>query len=77
MRALRLLLPILLLAACGADDEGAVAFDEGRFEDAHAAFAALDAYGDLNRDFHETLYRASELKYFKEIAANRPLRIVE
>jgi DNA-binding GntR family transcriptional regulator len=34
--------------------------------------AATDpvAYGDLNRDFHETLYRASELKYFREIAAN-------
>ncbi|GAB4542640.1 MAG: GntR family transcriptional regulator [Roseibium sp.] len=38
-----------------------------------AAFSAATdpmAYGDLNRDFHETLYRASELKYFKEIASN-------
>jgi len=38
-----------------------------------AAFSAATdpmVYGDLNRDFHETLYRASDLKYFKEIAGN-------
>lgn len=28
------------------------------------------AWGDLNRDFHETLYSASDLTYFKEIASN-------
>lgn len=28
------------------------------------------AYGDLNRDFHETLYSASDLKFFQEIADN-------
>ncbi|ASP34716.1 GntR family transcriptional regulator [Labrenzia sp. VG12] len=27
-------------------------------------------YGDLNRDFHETLYSASDLKFFQEIADN-------
>lgn len=28
------------------------------------------AWGDLNRDFHETLYSASDLTFFKEIAHN-------
>lgn len=28
------------------------------------------AWGDLNRDFHETLYSASDLTFFKEIARN-------
>jgi len=38
-----------------------------------AAFSSATdpmAYGDLNRDFHETLYSASELKFFQEIADN-------
>ncbi|QFT29893.1 GntR family transcriptional regulator (plasmid) [Roseibium porphyridii] len=38
-----------------------------------AAFASAKDpmhYGDLNRDFHETLYSASELKFFLEIAGN-------
>lgn len=38
-----------------------------------AAFSASDEpmeWGDLNRDFHETLYSASDLKFFREIAHN-------
>ncbi|WP_305988393.1 GntR family transcriptional regulator [Roseibium sp. MMSF_3544] len=38
-----------------------------------AAFSASKnsmEWGDLNRDFHETLYSASDLKFFKEIARN-------
>ena len=38
-----------------------------------AAFTASKdpmEWGDLNRDFHETLYNASELKFFIEIADN-------
>lgn len=38
-----------------------------------AAFSASDEpmeWGDLNRDFHETLYSASNLKFFREIAHN-------
>jgi len=38
-----------------------------------AAFSSATdpmAYGDLNREFHETLYSASELKFFQEIADN-------
>jgi len=38
-----------------------------------AAFSSATdpmAYGDLNRDFHETLYSASDLKFFQEIADN-------
>ncbi|MEM5585510.1 GntR family transcriptional regulator [Roseibium sp. AS2] len=38
-----------------------------------AAFSAATdpmAYGDLNRAFHETLYSASDLKFFQEIADN-------
>jgi len=38
-----------------------------------AAFASATdpmTYGDLNRDFHETLYRASDLKYFQDVADN-------
>ena len=38
-----------------------------------AAFSSATdpmTYGDLNRDFHETLYSASDLKFFQEIANN-------
>ncbi|WP_422378435.1 GntR family transcriptional regulator [Roseibium sp.] len=38
-----------------------------------AAFSSATdplTYGDLNRDFHETLYSASDLKFFQEIADN-------
>ncbi|MES0813128.1 GntR family transcriptional regulator [Roseibium sp. SCPC15] len=38
-----------------------------------AAFSASSdpmEWGDLNRDFHETLYSASDLKFFLEIAHN-------
>jgi DNA-binding GntR family transcriptional regulator len=38
-----------------------------------AAFSSATdpmAYGDLNRAFHETLYSASDLKYFKDVANN-------
>lgn len=38
-----------------------------------AAFSSSQdpmAWGDLNRDFHETLYSASDLTFFKEIAHN-------
>lgn len=38
-----------------------------------AAFSASKdpmEWGDLNRDFHETLYSASDLTFFKEIARN-------
>lgn len=38
-----------------------------------AAFSSAKdplTYGDLNRDFHETLYSASDLKFFQEIADN-------
>ncbi|MTI06267.1 GntR family transcriptional regulator [Roseibium denhamense] len=38
-----------------------------------AAFSISDdpmTWGDLNRDFHETLYAASTLSYFKDVAAN-------
>jgi DNA-binding GntR family transcriptional regulator len=45
-------------------------------EDARVKCAAFSSatdpmtYGDLNRDFHETLYSASDLKFFQEIANN-------
>lgn len=32
-------------------------------------------WGDLNRDFHKTLYSASNLKYFKEVAENAMDRV--
>ncbi|MCA1242081.1 GntR family transcriptional regulator [Stappia stellulata] len=38
-----------------------------------AAFSSATdpmAYGDLNRAFHETLYSASELRYFRDVSNN-------